>query len=117
MALGTGVADSYAVSRKESRIPMEVGVQISGHLKLPGVETTFTQNVSSNGARVLSVRRWRLNDRLWISLLTGAFRSLARVAYCEPQRESGFAIGLEFLEPDGSWVIANAGRSMEAQLR
>jgi hypothetical protein len=96
---------------------MEVGVQISGHVNLPGVETTFTQDVSSSGARVLSVRRWRPNDRLWIATLTGAFRSLARVAYCQPQRESGFAIGLEFLEPDGSWIIANAGRSMEAGLQ
>ncbi len=95
---------------------MEVGVQISGHAKLPGVETTFTQNVSSNGARVLSMRPWRPNDRLWIATLTGAFRSLARVAYCQPQRQSGFAIGLEFLEPDGSWVIANAARSLEVQL-
>ena len=97
-------------------MPMEVGVQISGHAKLPGVETTFTQDVSSSGARVLSVRPWRPNDRLLIATLTGAFRSLARVAYCQPQRESGFAIGLEFLEPDGSWVVAKAARSMEAQL-
>jgi hypothetical protein len=95
---------------------MEVGVRISGHAKLPGVETTFTQDVSSSGARVLSVRPWRPNDRLWISTLTGAFRSLARVAYCQPQRQSGFAIGLEFLEPDVSWVIANADRSLEVQL-
>ena len=95
---------------------MEVGVQISGHAKLPGVETTFTQDVSSSGARVLSMRPWRPNDRLWIATLTGAFRSLARVAYCLPQRESGFAIGLEFLEPNGSWVVAGTGRSLEAQL-
>jgi PilZ domain-containing protein len=117
MATGTEAAGAYSTPRRESRVPMEVGVQISGHVRLPGVETTFTQNVSSSGARVLSMRRWQPNDRLWLSMLTGAFRSLARVAYCEPQRESGFAIGLEFLEPDGSWVIANAGRSMEAQLQ
>jgi PilZ domain len=115
MPTGTKAANSYPILRREPRVPMEVGVQISGHAKLPGVETTFTQDVSSNGARVLSMRPWRPNDHLWIATLTGAFRSLARVAYCQPQRESGFAIGLEFLEPDGSWVVANAVGSLEAQ--
>lgn len=84
---------------------MEVAVQISGHDQTPGVETTFTENVSSRGARVMSVRRWRLNDRLLIASLPGDFRATARVAYCQPLRGNGFAIGLEFLEPSGHWVV------------
>lgn len=101
-----GTTDHFSTPRVETRIPMEVGVQISGHVHLPGVETTFTENVSSRGARVLSVRRWSLNDQLWISTLTGGFKSLARVAYCESVRGAGFAVGLEFLEPDGNWVVS-----------
>jgi hypothetical protein len=46
---------------------MEVGVQITGHLALPGTETTFTENVSSRGARVLSTRRWKIYDQLTIA--------------------------------------------------
>jgi hypothetical protein len=86
---------------------MEVGVHISGHIGMPGTETTFTENVSFRGARVLSVRRWYTNDRLMITTLTGSFRSVARVAYCHLVRESGFAVGLEFLEPSGKWVITD----------
>ena len=96
---------------------MEVGVQISGHEQLPGLETTFTQNVSSQGARVRSTRRWRPDEKLWISTLTGAFRALARVAYCQRQRGAGFVVGLEFLEPAGAWVIAIPSGRAEAQLR
>lgn len=85
---------------------MEVGVHISGNSTLPGTETTFTENVSARGARVLSTRRWRINDRLTIATLTGSFRSVARVAYCRPDPQlSGFAVGLEFLDPTGSWVV------------
>ena len=106
MTKGLGVPKSFAVPRVESRVPMEVGVQISGHAHLPGVETTFTENVSSRGARVLSIRRWSPNDRLNIATLTGAFHSLARVAYCQSLRGAGYAVGLEFLDAKGHWVIS-----------
>jgi hypothetical protein len=91
---------------------MEVGVQIEGHVSLPGTETTFTENVSSKGARVLSSRRWKPNERLTIKTLTGSFRSLARVAYCQPVPNAGFAVGIEFLEPSGNWVVDSVAPSL-----
>jgi hypothetical protein len=112
MRFGVRVPKNFAMPRRETRVPMEVGVHISGHPALPGTETTFTENVSSRGARVLSVRRWKPNDRLTITTLTGSFRSLARVAYCQLVPEAGFAVGLEFLEPSGKWVVADSPRSM-----
>ena len=99
------MAKPLFVERIEKRVPMEVAVQIAGHLRDPGVETTFTENVSSRGARVVTVRRWHPNERLTIRSLPGGFRATARVAYCQPLRDSGFVIGLEFLEPAGQWVI------------
>jgi hypothetical protein len=108
LRFGMGVPKTAVGPRRETRIPMEVGVHITGHPALPGTETTFTENVSPRGARVLSMRRWNTGDRLTISTLTGAFRSIARVAYCQAAAESGFAVGLEFLEPIGSWVVAES---------
>jgi hypothetical protein len=98
------MSNSFTGDRVEQRIPMAVAVHISGHGQKPGVETTFTENVSSRGARVTSIRRWRANDTLEIKLLPGGFRASARVTYCKPQSE-GFVIGLEFLEPSGRWVV------------
>jgi hypothetical protein len=106
MRFGMGVPKTLA-ERRETRIPMEVGVQITGHPVLPGTETTFTENVSVRGARVLSSRRWTTGDRLTIATLTGSFNAVARVAYCQLVPESGFAVGLEFLEPSGGWVVAD----------
>jgi hypothetical protein len=108
MAMGMGIPKAFPFSRSENRIPMEVGVHITGHPALPGTETTFTENVSSRGARVLSTRRWRPNDRLTVSTLTGSFRAIARVAYCQLVPDAGFAVGLEFLEPTGNWVVSSA---------
>jgi len=95
---------TFDIERLEKRIPMTVAVHISAQRSETGVETTFTENVSSRGARVASIRRWRPNDTLKIESLPGDFQAVARVAYCRPYRE-GFVIGLEFLEPSGRWVV------------
>ena len=105
MALGMGVPKSFVAVRSEKRVPMEVGVRITGHSAIPGTETTFTQNVSGRGARVLSTRPWKINDRMVITTMTGSFRATARVAYCQITSESNFAVGLEFIQPNGRWVV------------
>jgi len=95
----------YSFHRAERRIPMEIGVYLDGHRHLPGAESTFTENVSARGARVVSFRRWEKNERLTFISRTGEFRSSARVAYCQPLQGEGFAVGVEFLEPKGRWVV------------
>ena len=94
--------------RTENRIPMEIGCHLEGNRQVPGAESTFTENVSSNGARVVSVRRWELDDRLVFTARNGEFRSSARVAYCQPLQGDGFAIGVEFLDAKGRWIVKNA---------
>jgi hypothetical protein len=84
---------------------MEIPVVLDGHRQMPGVESTFTENVSARGARVVSTRRWEHGERLTFASRTGEFRSSARVAYCQPLQGDGFAIGVEFLEPKGRWVV------------
>src|SRR3982074_820884 len=95
----------FSFHRAEHRILMEIPVLIDGHRQVPGSESTFTENVSARGARVVSVRRWDQGEKLIFASRTGAFRSSARVAYCEPLQSDGFAIGVEFLEPKGRWVV------------
>jgi hypothetical protein len=107
------VPKPFAFQRSDKRIPMEVGVLISGHQASPGVESTFTENVSARGARVVSIRRWNINDRMTLASRAGDFRSTARVAYCQPLRGTGYAVGLEFLEPLGQWVV----QTMSSPLR
>ncbi len=91
--------------RGERRIPMEVAVVLDGHAEMPGLENTFTQNVSAHGARVITIRRWAPNERLTVQSPAGDFRSAARVAYCQSLRGDGFAIGVEFLDSRGRWIV------------
>jgi PilZ domain len=107
MPLGIGDPKTFAFVRRETRIPMEVGVKIAGNTTEEEAETTFTENVSSRGARVWSVQRWKPNDHLTIATLPGSFLAKARVAYCEPVRGTGFAVGLEFTDAIGTWVVAD----------
>jgi hypothetical protein len=96
---------AFPFRRVERRVPMEIPVLLDGHRQMPGTESTFTENVSARGARVVSTRRWEHGERLTFASRTGEFRSSARVAYCEPLQSDGFAIGVEFLEPKGRWVV------------
>jgi len=104
--------EQYALPpRRENRIPMAVAIQMSGSSRRPEIEHTFTENVSSRGARILTQRAWRRNERVTIASLRSDFQSRARVAYCERLRETGFAIGLEFLEHSGHWVVDSSATS------
>lgn len=94
--------------RRENRIPMEIPVVLEGNRQVPGSEATFTENVSANGARVVSVRPWLKGARVTFASRTGEFRSDARVAYCQPVRGEGYVIGVEFLEVQGRWVVQSA---------
>jgi hypothetical protein len=96
---------AYPFHRAERRIPMEIPVVLDGHRETPGAESTFTENVSARGARVVSVRRWDKDEPLTLVSRTGEFRSSARVAYCQALHGDGYAIGVEFLEPTGRWVV------------
>lgn len=95
----------YRVKRAETRVPMAVAVHISGNQQAPGTEATFTENVSGRGARVFTARRWQTQDRLEVASPPGNFRATGRVAYCQTLRGEGFAIGIEFLEHAGRWVV------------
>ena len=97
--------NNFVFHRAERRILMEIPVVLNGHREVPGSESTFTENVSARGARVVSVRRWEQGEKLTLVSRTGEFRSSARVAYCPPLQGEGFAVGVEFLEAQGRWVV------------
>jgi len=105
------MAKEFVAPRYKKRVPMTVVVNISSLQEGPGVETTFTENVSPGGARVVTTRRWQPGERLRFTFSPGDFRSTARVVYCHPQRDAEFAIGLEFLEPVATWFSSSSAGS------
>jgi hypothetical protein len=89
--------------RAEDRMPMKVTVDLSSlDIRTPAQEGV-TENISPRGARVLTKKPWKPDDRLNVRSLVGNFRSRARVVYCVPVDEQLFAIGLQLFAAAGSW--------------
>jgi hypothetical protein len=80
--------------RMEARIPTRVGLELSGPDEPH--ETTFTENVSSHGARVVTKRRWSPSDSVLVKLPQECLSFRARITYCQPLKGDEFAMGLQF---------------------
>jgi hypothetical protein len=84
-----------AEQRTEARIPTRVGLELSGPDEPLIYETTFTENVSDHGARVVTKKRWSPNDSVLVKLPESP-SCRARITYCQHLKEDEFATGLQF---------------------
>lgn len=92
-----GSSQQPPVERAERRIDFTgIAMLIGRHGRL-GVEQAMMQNVSSRGARIISMSEWYADDTILVSLPAEHFTSAARVAYCKALGTGQFAIGLEFV--------------------
>ena len=93
-----------AVARRlEERLPLNLRVDLcSLNVRLRAQEGV-TQNVSAHGARVVSTKPWKRNDRLNLWSAPTNFRARARVVYCDLLEPNSFAIGLQLLASSGAW--------------
>ena len=85
-----------AEQRMEARIPTRVGLELSGPDEPLIYETTFTENVSRHGARVVTKKHWSPNDSVLVKLPEQCLPSRARITYCRPSKGDEFAMGLQF---------------------
>jgi hypothetical protein len=89
--------------RPERRIARAVAVQLSTIEGSPSAEKSFTENVSSHGARVVTKQRWKAEERVLLKSLESDFQSQARVVYCQLLPRNAFAVGLDLFSPTGEW--------------
>ena len=82
--------------RLEKRIRLVAPVEISSLLNLTAIDRTTMENFCSLGIRILTQRARELNERLWVRLLVGDLRALARVVYCQRLPDGRFGVGLQF---------------------
>ena len=90
--------------RMEARIPKRVGLELSGPDEPLVYETTFTENVSRHGARIVTKKHWRPNDSVLVKLPQECLPSRARITYCQPVKGDEFAMGLQFSLVVYSWI-------------
>jgi polyphosphate kinase len=101
------VSPNPEAKRVEIRTPMEVLVDLASvDVRVPAQEGV-TVNISPRGARVLTPKPWKPNERLNVRSLLGSFRSRARVVYCVPTSDNQFAVGLQFFAAAGQWRMGS----------
>ena len=89
--------------RLEERKYMRVGVDLCSLDVRSPAHSGVTDNVSRHGARVLTSKALKPNERLNLRSMLGSYRSRARVVYCVPEGEM-YAVGLQFYASAGDWI-------------
>ena len=69
------------------------------------IESASTENVSSQGLRVLTERPWERDTVLVVLSTVRKLWARARVVYCEALADNTFAIGMELLARTGAWIM------------
>ena len=82
---------------------MAIPVCLVAAEKLFIAEQAMTVNVSSQGARVVTRRRWPLDEEPRLAWSSGEFRTHAKVVYCERLADGHFCVGLKFLSARLDW--------------
>jgi PilZ domain-containing protein len=87
---------SSTEGRIEKRFRLRIPLELSKLQDPNRKERTVTENVSSIGARVLTLRAMQPNERLMVGFLELNLRTQARVVYCQRLPDEHFALGLQF---------------------
>lgn len=90
--------------RLEERRYIKVGVDLSSIDVRTPAQSGVTDNVSTHGARVLTSKALRSNERLNVRSMLGNYRSRARVVYCVSASDGMYAIGLQLYASAGDWI-------------
>lgn len=68
-------------------------------------EKTYTDNLSSRGVRVCSIRTWQPGDQLEVDPVDQELLMQGEVVYCEKFDNARFFIGLKFRRGLARWRI------------
>jgi len=82
--------------RIEKRIRLAVPLEVSKLWDPAGPDHTITENVCSNGVRVLTRRAMEPNERLMIRSFQSDLQTKVRVVYCQRLPDGQYGVGLQF---------------------
>ena len=99
--------------RIEKRIRQAIPLELCTLHGQGSVERTITENVCSLGARVLTWRTMKPNERLMVRLIELNQRIQARVVYCQRLPDGRFGVGLQF-QGMSSWLTKHLGGTDES---
>jgi hypothetical protein len=92
--------------RMERRLPIVVVVRLARAERagVDGEERTYTDNISSRGARVYSIRPWQLGDAVQVTP-RNEDPACGNVVYCQTLEDGRFVIGVKFPDRPTTWSV------------
>jgi hypothetical protein len=100
--------DTSSLPRKQARSSMAVPLWLTS-LDHPGeLDWTITENVSECGARIISKRRWRVNESVLVSL-PPKFTATGHVVYCQSLPSGNYVLGIAIGESSEAWLKSIEG--------
>src|SRR5437016_3774053 len=96
--------------RMDKRLPIAMVVQLAQALDQPSNESevTYTDNISVNGARVVSNRPWQAGEVVQVTSLKDETTIRGKVVYCQKLMDDRYCIGLNFHERPVTWSAYRA---------
>ncbi len=91
--------------RMDKRLPIAMVVQLAQAQDQPikGSEVTYTDNISVNGARVVSTRAWPAGEIVQLTSLKDETTIRGKVVYCQKLVDDRYCIGLNFSGRPVTW--------------
>jgi len=105
----------------EKRVPIAIVVHLAraeDH-RAAGPELTYTDNISAQGACVISSRQWKSGEVAEVTSLNDRITLRGSVAYCVKREAGRYDVGLYFNEQEVTWnpYVKYASLQVGASLR
>ena len=97
--------DRTLSGRMERRLPIIIMVRLA-QTERAGTdeeEKTYTDNVSTHGARVFSRRSWQPGDQVMVTPVNQESATCGKVVYCQRLADGRYGIGVTFQGPPVTW--------------
>ncbi len=97
--------DNTLSGRIERRLPIIVMVRLAqaALAGTDGEERTYTDNVSTHGARVFSKQPWQSGDEVMVTPVNQESATCGKVVYCQRLADGRYGIGVRFQGPPVTW--------------
>jgi PilZ domain-containing protein len=109
--------DNTLSGRMERRLPIVVVVRLAQAecASADGGERTYTDNISSRGARVYSIRPWQLGDAVQVTPRNEA-PACGKVVYCQMLPDDRYVIGVKFQDCPITWSVVHRYDGLNSSL-
>jgi PilZ domain len=102
---GHMASESILNGRMDKRLPIAMVVHLAQAQGQPvnGSEVTYTDNISVNGARVVTSHPWQTGEIVQVTPLKEETTIRGKVVYCQKLMDDRYCIGLNFRGRPITW--------------